>query len=156
MRYWLMKSEPEEFSIDDLENSNTQVIEWFGVRNYQARNFMLKDMQIGDLAFFWHSSCANPGIYGIVKIISNAHPDSTQFNKTSKYYDITATKDKPRWWCVDVKFVAKTKYISLLEIRQNCDLGDLIVLKRGNRLSITPITTTQWNILSVRTIANRV
>ncbi|MFN8769928.1 MAG: EVE domain-containing protein [Neisseriaceae bacterium] len=144
MQYWLMKTEPSEYSIDDLPNLPNQSIEWFGVRNYQARNFMRDEMKIGDLALFWHSSCKEPGIYGVVKISTAIHPDSTQFDPQSHYYDKTSTPDNPRWWCVDVKFVQKTKYVSIAELRKYSELADMQVLKRGNRLSITKVTQQEW------------
>jgi predicted RNA-binding protein with PUA-like domain len=147
-QYWLMKSEPTEVSIDDLAKMPNQTVEWFGIRNYQARNFMLKNMQIGDLVIFWHSSCKEPGIYGIAEIVTAAHPDSTQFVPDSPYYEPRATSDKPVWWCVDVRLVKKVKYISIQTLRAHPELANLRVLQRGNRLSITPIAIAEWKILS--------
>ena len=147
MQYWLLKSEPDELSIDALALMPAQTVEWFGVRNYQARNFMRDKMQIGDLAFFWHSSCPSPGIYGIAKIVSKAHADSYQFNPSCKYYDPAATPQKPRWWCVDVQFVEKVQYLSITQLRQYPELAHLQVLSRGNRLSITPIQPLEWQFI---------
>lgn len=147
MQYWLMKSEPGEVSIDDVMNYPDQSVEWFGIRNYQARNFMLNQMRIGDKAFFWHSSCKEPGIYGIVEISTTAHPDSLQFDTLGHYYEPRSTAENPVWWCVDVKFVQKTRYISIQELRQYPELADMQVLQRGNRLSITPITPVEWEFI---------
>jgi len=147
MRYWLMKSEPGEVSIDDLKSAAQQTVPWFGVRNYQARNFMRDDMNIGDKVFFYHSSCAEPGIAGIAKVVSAAYPDKTQFDPDSKYYDSKATLDKPRWFNVDVKFVKKTKLIGIQELRAHPELAEMRILQRGNRLSITPIEPSEWEFI---------
>ena len=148
MNYWLMKSEPSEVSIDSLAHSPTKIIEWFGVRNYQARNFMRDKMKRGDQAFFWHSSCKQPGIYGIVSISSkNAHSDSTQFDPQNKYYDRKSTIEKPLWWCVDVKFITKTPYLSIKELKMYSQLENMQVLQKGNRLSITPIHNHEWQFI---------
>jgi len=144
MRYWLMKSEPDEVSIDDLAAAPGQSTPWFGVRNYQARNFMRDDMRLGDRAFFYHSSCPEPGIAGIVKISAVAHPDATQFDRKSPYYDPKSTRAAPRWVNVDVKFIEKTRLISLSELRMNPELANLRILQRGNRLSITPVEPAEW------------
>ena len=144
MRYWLMKSEPDEFSIDDLAAAPGQSVAWFGVRNYQARNFMRDEMQLGDLAFFYHSGCAEPGIAGICAISAPAHPDETQFDATSPYYDPKATREQPRWVNVDVRLVQKTPYVTLADLRAQAKLADMQLLKRGNRLSITHVTPLQW------------
>jgi predicted RNA-binding protein with PUA-like domain len=141
-----MKSEPDEFSIDDLARAPKQTTAWFGVRNYQARNFM-QAMQVGDHAFYYHSSCPEPGIAGIAVVSALAYPDATQFDANGHYYDPKATPDKPRWFNVDVKFVEKTRLISLAELRENKALADMVVLRRGNRLSITPVTATEWNAI---------
>lgn len=148
MRYWLMKSEPGEVSIDDVAGMPDQRVEWFGVRNYQARNFMRDDMQIGDKAIFWHSSCKEPGIYGLVEVCSQAHADSLQFNPDSDYYEPKSTTEKPVWWCVDVKFVRKTDYLSIQKLREYPELSEMKVLQKGNRLSITPITVSEWEFLT--------
>lgn len=143
MRYWLMKSEPDEFSIDDLAKAKGQTTSWFGVRNYQARNFM-REMKLGELALFYHSSCPEPGIAGIVEISRLAHPDATQFDPQSDYYDARSAKDDPRWWNVDVRLVRKTRLVPLAEMRALPALADMITLRRGNRLSITPVTAAEW------------
>ncbi len=146
-RYWLMKSEPSDVSIDDLEKLPKQSVAWYGVRNYQARNYMRDDMQLGDLAFFYHSSCPEPGIAGIVKISKLAYPDETQFDKKSKYYDPKSTRDNPRWLHVDVKLVKKIALIPLATLRVNPELNDLRILQRGNRLSITPVDDEHWEFV---------
>lgn len=148
MQYWLMKSEPSDISIDDLSNFPDQSVEWFGVRNYQARNFMRDLMKPGDLAFFWHSSCKEPGIYGIVKVKDGVHPDSKQFDKSSKYFDAKSTKENPRWWCVDVKLVKKTKYVSIANLREYSELSGMQVLQKGNRLSITRVSSKEWEFIN--------
>ena len=147
MRYWLMKSEPSEFSIDDLVRAPKQTTPWVGVRNYQARNFMRDGMRIGDRAFFYHSSCPLPGIAGIVEISRLAYPDATQFDPKSGYFDPKSTSDAPRWLHVDVKLVAKTRLVTLPMLRETPGLGDMVVLRRGNRLSITPVTPAEWKIV---------
>jgi predicted RNA-binding protein with PUA-like domain len=147
MRYWLMKSEPEECSIDHLVATPQQPVPWVGVRNYQARNFMRDDMQVGDLAFFYHSSCPQPGIAGIVKISRSAYPDATQFDPHSKYYDPKSKPDAPRWLHVDVLLVRKLPLISLAALRDAPELADLQILQRGNRLSITPVEEAHWRAL---------
>lgn len=144
MKYWLMKSEPSEVSIDDVANYPDQRVEWFGVRNYQARNFMRDQMKQGDLALFWHSSCKQPGIYGIVSVATDTHPDSLQFNPESDYFEPKSTIEKPLWWCVDVQFERKTPYISIQELRNYPELSNMKVLQKGNRLSITPVSDDEW------------
>ena len=143
MRYWLMKSEPDEFSIDDLVKARGQTTSWFGVRNYQARNYM-RDMKVGERALFYHSSCPEPGIAGIVEIAKLAHPDTSQFDPKSDYYDPKSKREDPRWWNVDVKLVEKTRLITLAEMREAPGLVTMITLRRGNRLSITPVTPQEW------------
>ena len=147
VRYWLMKSEPGEMSIDDLAHSPKQSTAWFGVRNYTARNFMRDDMKVGDRAFFYHSSCPEPGIAGIVEVSKLAYPDASQFDRKSPYFDAKATRDAPRWFNVDVKFVEKTRLISLPELRAEPTLANLITLQRGNRLSITPVDAAHWSVI---------
>jgi predicted RNA-binding protein with PUA-like domain len=142
MRYWLMKSEPSDYSIEDLARDKTAP--WYGVRNYQARNFMRDDMRVGDRAFFYHSSCDEPGIVGIVEVAAPAHPDATQFDRKSKYYDSASTRDNPRWVNVDVRFMAKTRLVTLDELRRHKALATMRVLQRGNRLSITPVAPAEW------------
>ncbi len=144
MPYWLMKSEPDEMSIDDLAKLPRKTAPWTGVRNYTARNFMRDAMRVGDRAFFYHSSCPEPGIAGIVKIASRAKPDPTQFDPTSDYYDAKATRDAPRWMCVDVTFVEKTRLVPIAEMRATRALEKMTTLQRGNRLSITPVTDGEW------------
>ena len=147
MRYWLMKSEPDEFSIDDLARSPRRTTSWFGVRNYQARNFMRDGMKVGDLALFYHSSCADPGVAGIVRVSAPAHPDATQFDPKSDYYDPKSTRETPRWLNVDVTLVEKTRLVPLSELRTYPQLAKMQVLQRGNRLSITPVDPKEWKFI---------
>jgi len=147
MRYWLMKSEPSEVSIDDLAAAPGQSVAWFGVRNYLARNFMRDQMRVGDGVLFYHSSCAAPGIAGICQVSKLAYPDETQFDPDSPYFDPKATRDKPRWMNVDVKLVRKTRLVSLAELRAHLQLADMQVLQRGNRLSITPVDPAHWKFI---------
>ena len=147
MRHWLMKSEPDEMSIDDLARAPNKTTPWFGVRNYLARNYMRDEMRIGDQAFFYHSSCPEPGIAGIVEVSALAYPDATQYQRTSPYYDPKATRETPRWFNVDVKFVAKLRLVSLAELRGQSKLADMVVLQRGNRLSITPVDAAHWEFV---------
>lgn len=138
MQYWLMKSEPDVFSIDDLKNQKQTT--WDGVRNYQARNFMMNDMQVGDLVLFYHSNAKPPGIAGLATVSKKAEPDPTQFDKKSEYFDPKATKEKPRWFCVKVKFKEKFKdLIPLEEIKSEKALKDMLVVQKGQRLSIQPV-----------------
>ena len=150
MRYWLMKSEPDEFSIDDLVRAVHQTSAWFGVRNYQARNFMRDEMRPGDRVFFYHSSCAEPGIAGIAEVASQAYPDATQFDRRSPYFDPKATRAAPRWFSVKVKLVRKTPIIGLPELRRHPDLAGMRVLARGNRLSITPVDPQEWAFITTK------
>jgi len=147
MRYWLMKSEPDEFSIDDLVRAKAQTTSWFGVRNYQARNYM-RDMKVGERALFYHSSCPEPGIAGVVEIARLAHPDTSQFDPKSPYYDAKSARDNPRWWNVDVKLVEKTRLVPLAQMREDPALATMITLRRGNRLSITPVTPEEWKAVA--------
>ena len=147
MRYWLMKSEPDVFSVDDLAKAPRKTTPWTGVRNYQARNFMRDQMRLGDLAFFYHSSCAEPGIAGIVKVSRLAYPDQTQFDSKSKYYDPRASLDNPRWVHVDVTLVKRTRLLALEELRSHPQLASMVVLRRGNRLSIMPVTAREWGFI---------
>ncbi len=153
MRYWLMKSEPDDVSIDDLAAMPKKTVAWYGVRNYTARNYMRDQMQLGDLAFFYHSSCPEPGIAGIVRVSKLAYPDASQFDRKSKYYDAKATPDAPRWFNVEVTLVKKTRLIALAEMRADKNLATMMVLQRGNRLSITPVTAKEWK--SVERLASR-
>ena len=142
-----MKSEPDEVSIDDALAAPDQTVPWVGVRNYQARNFMRDVMRIGDGVLFYHSSCAEPGIAGIAEVASTPYPDETQFDPRSKYHDPKALRDNPRWMLVDVKALRKTGLMSLAELRMQPELADMQILKRGNRLSITPITASEWRCI---------
>ena len=139
MNYWLMKSEPSVFGIDDLAQAPGKTAAWWGVRNYQARNFMRDRMTVGDRVFFYHSSCLEPGIAGIARVSKRAYPDETQFNRQSKYFDPKASRDRPRWFNVDVTLVKKTRVFGLPELRAHPELASMRVLQRGNRLSITPV-----------------
>jgi len=154
MQFWLMKSEPDEVSIDHLAAAPGQVVPWFGVRNYQARNFMRDAMQIGDQAFFYHSGCAEPGIAGICEVCSEPYPDATQFDPASPYFDPKSSRDKPRWLLRDVRFVAKSRYLPLAEMRACPELANMRLLARGNRLSITPVTTEEWAFINRRLTEN--
>jgi predicted RNA-binding protein with PUA-like domain len=148
MRYWLMKSEPDEVSIDDLAAMPKRTVAWYGVRNYQARNFMRDQMQVGDLAFFYHSSCPEPGIAGIVRVSKAAYPDASQFDKKSPYYDAKAMPAAPRWLNVEVTLVKKTRLVPLAELRARPDLATMRTLQAGNRLSITPVDPREWTIIT--------
>jgi predicted RNA-binding protein with PUA-like domain len=148
MRYWLFKSEPSTYGIDHMARDKTTA--WHGVRNYQARNFMRDQMKVGDRAFFYHSACEEPGITGIVEVSAPAHPDETQFDKKSDYYDAASTPDAPRWVNVDLKFVKKTPLVSLTELRGHKRLAKMRLLQRGNRLSITPVDPDEWDYIVKR------
>ena len=146
MRYWLMKTEPDEFSIDDL--AKKKVEPWTGVRNYQARNFMRDGMKVGDGVFFYHSSCAVPGVAGIAEVAATAYPDPTQFDKKSDYYDAASKREEPRWFLVDVKFKRKLKRtIALTELKDRKELDGFALLARGNRLSVLPVTKAEWDFI---------
>ena len=148
MPYWLMKSEPEEFSIDDLKNRPGKTEPWDGVRNYQARNFMRDGMRPGDLAFFYHSNCGEPGIVGIMTIASAPYPDPTAFDPADKHYDPKSNRDKPTWYLVDVKYKRKLKHtITLAELKQHKSLHDMQLLQRGNRLSVMPVNKQEWDYI---------
>ncbi len=142
--YWLMKSEPEECSIDDLAGAPRQTVPWFGVRNYQARNFMRDAMRIGDGVLFYHSSCAEPGVAGLAEVCSAPYPDATQFDPASPYFDPKSSREKPRWLLVDVKLRRKTPLLSLKRMRELPQLQSMLLLRPGNRLSITPVTDAEW------------
>ena len=148
MNYWLMKSEPDEASILDLQRAGT--LPWTGVRNYQARNFMRDDMQVGDGVLFYHSSCPEPGIAGLAEVCSAAYPDATQFDPESHYFDPKSKADAPRWLHVDVRWRETTRLLSLKEMREAPELASMQVLQRGNRLSITPVTPTEWHAVLKR------
>lgn len=149
MNHWLLKSEPDAFSIDDLARRPRGTAPWDGIRNYQARNYMRDGMRKGDLAFFYHSSCATPGIVGICEIVSGAYPDHTAFDPASKYFDADSDPGEPRWLMVDVKFRRRTRrLISLEEIKQHADrLEGFALIRRGNRLSIMPVDKPHWDLI---------
>lgn len=151
MQYWLMKTEPESFSIDDLKRLKKDA--WSGVRNYQARNFM-KEMKVGDAVLFYHSSTTPPGVAGLAKVVALAHPDETQFDKKSPYYDPKATKAKPIWYCVDVGYVQKfQKLIPLEKLRAVKALKNMVLLERGSRLSVQPVTEKEYaTIIKLQTL----
>jgi predicted RNA-binding protein with PUA-like domain len=139
-----MKSEPGECSIDDLAAAPRQTVPWVGVRNYQSRNYMRDQMRIGDGVLFYHSSCPEPGVAGLAEVSSAAYPDETQFEPGNDYFDPKSTRDEPRWVHVDVRLVRKTRLLSLREMRDAPSLATMLVLRRGNRLSITPVTAAEW------------
>ncbi len=149
MKCWLMKSEPDAYSIDDLERDGCE--KWDGIRNYQARNMMRDDMKMGDEIFFYHSNCKAPGIVGVARVASEPYPDPTQFDKKSRYYDAKSSKDNPRWCLVDVEFVRKlARNITLTEIKAQKTFADMTLTRKGNRLSIMPVSKKHWNkILSL-------
>ena len=144
MKFWLMKSEPDECSIDDVLRAPGRKTAWSGVRNYQARNFMRDGMSEGDGVLFYHSSCPEPGIAGLAEVASKAYPDASQFDRSSPYYDPKSRKDAPRWVNVDVRAVKKTRLVPLAELRAQKPLSGMIILRPGNRLSITPVTAAEW------------
>ena len=143
-----MKSEPSDVSIDDLAGFPNQTVDWYGIRNYQARNFMRDQMQVGDGVFFYHSNCVVPGIAGIARVSSLAYPDRLQFIPGHKYYDAKSTPETPRWLNVDVQLVKKTRLLSLQELRTYPELATMRILQRGNRLSITPVDPKEWAFIS--------
>jgi predicted RNA-binding protein with PUA-like domain len=150
MNHWLLKSEPQVFGIDDLERAPRRTSGWEGVRNYQARNMLRDGFRVGDVAFFYHSSCEVPGIAGVVRVVKAAYPDPTQFDPKSEYYDAKSTRESPRWFSVDVQFEKRFEpVITLPELREHVDgaLHDMVVLKRGNRLSVTPVTAAEWRCI---------
>ena len=153
--YWLMKSEPDECSIDDALAAPQRTVPWTGVRNYQARNFMRDAMQIGDGVLFYHSSCPAPGIVGIARVASGARPDPTQFDPGSPYYDSASPPENPRWLLRDVQALRKTPLLGLAALRAHPALQDLVVLKRGNRLSITPVEPAHWALITEDLLADR-
>lgn len=148
MNHWLMKSEPDVYSIDDLNNEKDKTEFWDGVRNYQARNMMRDDMRVGDKVFFYHSNCKVPGIVGTAKVVKRGYPDPTQFKKTSKYYDPKSNPENPRWFGVEIKFVKKFKeVISLEALKQNPALSDMALVRKGNRLSVMPVSEQEWQAI---------
>jgi len=152
MAYWLMKSEPDECSIDDALKAPNSTVPWTGVRNYQARNFMRDQMKVGDGVLFYHSSCEEPGIAGLAEVASEAYPDATQFQKRSKYFDPASKREEPRWMHVDVRALRKMQVIGLPELRSHRELENMVVLRRGNRLSITPVTPQEWRFITERLV----
>jgi predicted RNA-binding protein with PUA-like domain len=148
MNYWLMKSEPSECSVDDALAAKGSTVPWVGVRNYQARNFMRDAMQVGDGVLFYHSSCAEPGIVGVARVASTPYTDPTQFEADSPYFDEKSKPAEPRWLLVDVQVVKKTRNLSLPELRVTPELTQLLVLNKGNRLSITPVEAGHWRVIS--------
>jgi len=152
MNYWLMKSEPDECSIDDVLAAPGRKTAWSGVRNYQARNFMRDRMKVGDGVLFYHSSCEVPGIAGLAEVASAPYPDASQFDRKSDYYDAKSKREAPRWINVEVRAVKKTRLIPLSEIRQHKALAKMILLRPGNRLSITPVTAAEWRYITERLI----
>jgi predicted RNA-binding protein with PUA-like domain len=147
MNYWLMKSEPTECSVDDALAAPKRTVPWVGVRNYQARNYMRDAMQVGDGVLFYHSSCPEPGIAGIARVASKPKLDPTQLDAKSPYFDAKSTCDEPRWLLVDVQVVKKTRLLGLPELRAQAELADMLLLRRGNRLSITPVSAAHWAII---------
>jgi predicted RNA-binding protein with PUA-like domain len=149
MAYWLVKSEPDVYGIDDLKRDNSAM--WDGVRNYQARNYMRDGMCVGDQVFFYHSSCAEPGIAGIARVASKPYPDPTQFDRRSEYYDPKSDPEEPRWFLVDLAFVRKLKrVVTLTELKERSGLEDMALTRRGNRLSVMPVDAAHWKrILSL-------
>ena len=148
--YWLMKSEPEEVSIDDALAAPKQTVPWFGVRNYQARNFMRDGMRVGDGVLFYHSSCAEPGIVGVAQIASGTRPDPTQFDPKSPYFDAKSKPTEPRWLLLDVQALHKTHLLNLSELRSIDALADMRLLQRGNRLSVMPVEKSHWDLIVKR------
>ncbi|MCW5663463.1 MAG: EVE domain-containing protein [Piscinibacter sp.] len=148
MAYWLMKSEPSECSIDDLAATPTQTVPWFGVRNYQARNYMRDLMRVGDGVLFYHSSCPEPGVAGLAEVASTPYPDETQFDPKSPYFDAKSNREAPRWLLVDVKLRRKTPLLHLKRMRELPQLASMLLLRPGNRLSITPVTEDEWRAVN--------
>lgn len=145
MNYWLMKSEPDVFSIEDLRKKGQSG--WDGVRNYQARNYMRDQMKIGDLVLFYHSNAEPPGIAGIAKVCKESHPDPTQFEKKSEYYDPKATKEKPIWFMVELEFVESFPLIPLEKLKGNPELKEMPLIQKGTRLSVMPVSAAQWHVI---------
>lgn len=148
MRYWLLKSEPEVFGIVDLKNRPKKTEHWDGVRNYQARNFMRDEMKLGDLAFFYHSNCKEPGIVGVVEVVREAYPDFTAHDPESPYFDSRSTPGNPRWFMIDIRFKQQFRHVLRLEDLKKCiELDDMLLLRRGNRLSVMPIDKRHWQFI---------
>ena len=154
MQFWLMKSEPDVYGIDHLRKEKRKTDHWDGIRNYQARNFMRDDMKKGDLAYFYHSNCDEPGIVGIMEVVKQAYVDHTQFDSQEKYFDPQSKPENPRWLMVDVKFKEKFKQtISLKALKANPKLQDMRLVQKGNRLSIMPVTKKEWDIINKMRVA---
>ena len=151
--YWLMKSEPDECSIDDALAAPHATVAWTGVRSYQARNFMRDAMSVGDGVLFYHSSCAEPGIVGIARVASGTRPDPTQFDPKSPYFDAASKPEDPRWLLLDVRVLRKTRLLALPELRTTPALADMVVLRKGNRLSITPVDAAHWRLIADQMLA---
>lgn len=147
MHYWLMKSEPDEVGIDDVMAAPGCLVSWFGVRNYQARNFIRDAMRVGDGVLFYHSGCARPGIAGLAEVASGSYPDPTQFVPGGKYHDPKATFEQPRWVGIDVRGVRKTALLPLAELRHIDGLEEMVLLRKGSRLSVSPVSAEQWRII---------
>jgi predicted RNA-binding protein with PUA-like domain len=152
MKYWLMKTEPDECSIDDVLAAPGRKTPWSGVRNYQARNFMRDEMRVGDGVLFYHSSCAEPGVAGLAEVASAPYVDESQFDRKSPYYDPASKREAPRWMNVDVRALRKTRLVPLAELRRHKPLAKMVLLRPGNRLSITPVSAAQWNYITDRLI----
>ena len=150
VHYWLIKSEPDEVSFDGVMAASARTLAWSGVRNYQARNFMRDQMAAGDGVLFYHSSCAQPGVAGIAEVASAAYPDQSQFEADGKYFDPKATRETPRWISVDVRALEQGRYLPLAEMRAMTELEDMVMLQKGSRLSITPVTAGQWQAILKR------
>ncbi len=148
MRYWLMKSEPSVVGIDHVLAMKNQTVDWWGVRNYQARNFMRDQMAVGDKVFFYHSSCPEPGIAGLAEVVKKAYPDRTQFDPKSPYFDPKSSAENPRWMNVDVRITKKTRLVALEELRAHKSLTNMRILQKGNRLSITPVDPAEWKFIT--------
>jgi predicted RNA-binding protein with PUA-like domain len=148
-----MKSEPTDCSVDDLAAMPNQTVAWYGVRNYQARNFMRNQMQVGDGVLFYHSNCKEPGIAGIAEVVSHAYPDEKQFDRKSRFFDPKATHEHPRWFNVDVKLVKKIALISIAELKRHPELENLRTLQKGNRLSITPLDPAEWKFITTKLVS---
>ena len=146
-KFWLMKSEPSECSVQSVLAMPDHRVDWFGIRNYQARNFMRDEMSIGDEVLFYHSSCKEPGVAGLARVASEVHPDETQFDPTSEYYDPKSTRENPRWVCVDIEVLEEYPVLGIAELRQHPELAEMQILKKGNRLSITPLTEDEYRFI---------
>ena len=150
MNHWLMKSEPDECSIDDALAAPGRITPWTGVRNYQARNYMRDEMRIGDGVLFYHSSCPEPGVAGLAEVASKAYVDPTQFDPKNPYYDAKSQRDAPRWFCVAVRALKKTRLMPLAEMQRTPALKQMLTLRPGNRLSITPVSAAEWKFICNR------